>query len=83
MLEGAIMEQLEKILQRVQKPARYIGGEQNSIVKEKRPDLVRFAFCFPDNYEVGMSNLGMKILYYVMNQSNHIWCCLLYTSRCV
>lgn len=74
MLEGAIMEQLEKILQRVQKPARYIGGEQNSIVKEKRPDLVRFAFCFPDNYEVGMSNLGMKILYYVMNQSNHIWC---------
>ena len=74
MLEGAIMEQLEKILQRVQKPARSIGGEQNSIVKEKRPDLVRFAFCFPDNYEVGMSNLGMKILYYVMNQSNHIWC---------
>ena len=68
------MRQLEKILQRVQKPARYIGGEQNSIVKEKRPDLVRFAFCFPDNYEVGMSNLGMKILYYVMNQSEHIWC---------
>lgn len=54
---------LENILLQVQKPARYTGGELNSITKNKDDVAVRFAFCFPDLYEVGMSHLGMKILY--------------------
>ena len=54
---------LEEIFERVQKPARYTGGELNSVVKNKDDVSVRFAFCFPDLYEVGMSHLGMKILY--------------------
>ena len=63
---------LEKILLKVQKPARYTGGELNSIVKDKAGVDVRFAFCFPDIYEVGMSHLGMKILYGVLNRYG--WC---------
>ena len=53
----------EFLLQKVQKPARYIGGEVNSVVKDKSKIKFRYAFCFPDNYEIGMSHLGMKILY--------------------
>lgn len=68
------MRNLEEILTRVQKPSRYTGGELNSIVKEKKPGMARFAFCFPDTYEVGMSNLGMKILYHVMNEDPDVWC---------
>ncbi len=68
------ISQLDKILMEVQKPARYTGGELNSVVKELTPDMVRFAFCFPDLYEVGMSHLGMKILYSLKNAREDIWC---------
>lgn len=50
---------LHRILPQVQKPARYVGGEYNQIVKDKRDVDVRVAFCFPDTYEIGMSNIGM------------------------
>ena len=65
---------LDKILKKVQKPGRYLGGELNSVVKNKDDIDVRFAFCFPDTYEVGMSHLGMKILYGLFNQKDYIWC---------
>ena len=71
---------LEKILARVQKPGRYVGGEYNAVQKDKSTVDCRFAFCFPDTYEIGMSNLGMRILYGVMNEMDGVWCCLLYTS---
>lgn len=64
---------LERILPRVQKPARYVGGEYNQVVKDKAQVDVRFAFCFPDTYEIGMSNLGMRILYGVMNNMDGVW----------
>ena len=64
----------EKVLNLVQKPARYCGGELNSIVKKKEDISVRFAFCFPDLYEVGMSHLGMKILYSLLNKDPEVWC---------
>lgn len=65
---------LEQLLLRVQKPGRYTGGEQGSIVKDKQAVDIRFAFCFPDTYEIGMSHLGMKILYALFNQREDIWC---------
>ena len=65
---------LEKIFLSVQKPGRYSGGELNSVVKDKNSIDVRFAFCFPDTYEIGMSHLGMKILYSLFNQRDDIWC---------
>jgi hypothetical protein len=58
-----ISPKVEEILLKVQKPGRYTGGELNSVIKDKSQVDVRFAFCFPDTYEVGMSHLGMKILY--------------------
>ena len=58
----------------MQKPARYVGGEYNQVVKDKAQVDVRFAFCFPDTYEIGMSNLGMRILYGVMNNIDGVWC---------
>ena len=67
-------EKLDKILLRVQKPARYTGGELNSVIKEKGQVAVRFAFCFPDTYEIGMSHLGMKILYSLLNSREDTWC---------
>ena len=67
-------KRLERILPRVQKPARYVSGEYNQVVKDKAQVDVRFAFCFPDNYEIGMSNLGMRILYGVMNNIDGVWC---------
>ncbi len=66
--------EVEKILPDVQKPGRYVGGELNSIVKDKEAVDVRFAFCFPDTYEVGMSHLGLKILYGAINQRENFWC---------
>ncbi len=57
-----INKDVEKILLKVQKPGRYVGGEMNSVIKDKKNVDVRFAFCFPDTYEIGMSHLGMKIL---------------------
>ncbi len=65
---------LEQLFDRVQKPARYTGGELNSVVKDKSKVNVRFAFCFPDLYEVGMSHLGMKILYGLKNAVDDFWC---------
>ncbi len=65
---------LERILPTVQKPARYTGGEYNEIIKNKADVRVRVAFCFPDTYEIGMSNLGMRILYGVMNEMDGVWC---------
>ena len=64
----------EELLLSVQKPGRYVGGELNSIVKDKQKVDVRFAFCFPDTYEIGMSHLGMKILYSLFNEREDIWC---------
>ena len=66
-------DQLHRVLQRVQKPARYIGGEYNQILKDKSAVDVRVAFCFPDTYELGMSNIGMRILYGVMNEMDGVW----------
>ena len=65
---------LEKILPLVQKPARYTGSELNSVVKDLKDVDIRFAFCFPDTYEIGMSHLGMKILYSLINEKNNYWC---------
>lgn len=65
---------LEKILPRVEKPARYIGDELNSIKKEVTPDMVRFGFGFPDIYEIAMSHLGMHILYNLLNEKEYIYC---------
>ncbi|MEG2720916.1 MAG: TIGR03960 family B12-binding radical SAM protein, partial [Oscillospiraceae bacterium] len=64
----------ENLIKRVQKPARYTGGEIGSVVKNKDEVKLRFAFCFPDNYEIGMSHLGMKILYSLINERNDAWC---------
>ncbi|MDD4414049.1 MAG: TIGR03960 family B12-binding radical SAM protein, partial [Oscillospiraceae bacterium] len=65
---------LEDLFRLVQKPGRYTGGELNSIIKNKEEIEVRFAFCFPDLYEVGMSHLGMKLLYGLLNERQDIWC---------
>ncbi len=67
-------KRLERILPRVQKPARYVGGEYNAVLKDKTQVDTRIAFCFPDTYEIGMSNLGMRILYGVMNGMDGVWC---------
>ena len=67
-------KKLERILPRVQKPARYVGGEYNAVIKDKGTVDTRIAFYFPDTYEIGMSNLGMRILYGVMNQMDGVWC---------
>lgn len=67
-------KEVEKILQYVQKPARYAGGELNSVIKDKDKVDLRYAFCFPDTYEIGMSHLGMKILYGLVNEREDAWC---------
>ena len=67
-------KRLKRILPRVQKPARYTGGEYNQIIKDKDKVDLRLAFCFPDTYEIGMSNLGMSILYETMNSLPFVWC---------
>ena len=67
-------ELLQRILPTVQKPARYVGGEFNEVKKELSDVRVRVAFCFPDTYEIGMSNVGMRILYGVMNEMDGVWC---------
>lgn len=69
-----LKDQIEKYLLDVQKPSRYIGGEVGSIMKDKNKVDVRFAFCFPDSYDVGMSHLGMKILYALKNARDNFWC---------
>ena len=69
-----LSEKIQKILLEVQKPGRYVGGELNSVVKDKDSVAVRYAFCFPDTYEIGMSHLGIKILYSVVNNRDDAWC---------
>ena len=67
-------KKIEPFLLDVQKPGRYVGGELNSTIKRKEDVDVRFAFCFPDTYEIGMSHLGIKILYGAMNEVPYFWC---------
>ena len=67
-------ELIQRVLPTMQKPARYTGGEFNEIKKDLTDVRVRVAFCFPDTYEIGMSNLGMRILYGVMNEMDGVWC---------
>ncbi len=69
-----LKDKIEKHLLEVQKPSRYIGGEVGSIIKDKSKVDVRFAFCFPDTYDIGMSHLGMKILYSLTNERENYWC---------
>lgn len=65
---------LERILPKVQKPARYVGGEYGQIIKDKNDVALRMALCFPDVYEIGMSNTGMRILYQTLNDIPGVWC---------
>ena len=67
-------EKIQRILPTVQKPARYTGGEWGEVKKDPADVRVRVAFCFPDTYEIGMSNLGMRILYGVMNEMEGVAC---------
>ena len=69
-----VSREVEKLLLKVQKPGRYVGGELNEVIKDKKSIDTRFAFCFPDTYEVGMSHLGMKILYSLFNSRDYLWC---------
>ena len=64
----------DEILLTIEKPARYIGNEMNSVIKDKDAVDIRFAFCFPDVYEIGMSHLGMQILYHDFNRYDDVWC---------
>ena len=64
----------DEILLKVEKPARYIGNELNSIKKDKEKVAIRFAMCFPDVYEIGMSHLGVQILYDMFNKMEGVWC---------
>ena len=64
----------DEILLTIEKPARYIGNEMNSVIKDKEAVDIRFAFCFPDVYEIGMSHLGMQILYHDFNRYDDVWC---------
>ncbi len=72
-------KQISTILKSVSKPGRYAGGEYGQIIKDKEKIKARFAFCFPDTYEIGMSNLGVRILYGVLNREDDIWCERVYT----
>ena len=65
---------MDGILRKVLKPGRYTGGEYGQIIKNKDEVKCRFAFAFPDTYEIGMSNLGLRILYGVLNEQKDIWC---------
>ncbi|MDD7770316.1 TIGR03960 family B12-binding radical SAM protein [Suipraeoptans intestinalis] len=64
----------DDILMKIEKPARYIGGEVNSVMKDKEQVNIRFAMCFPDVYEIGMSHLGIQILYGMFNRREDVWC---------
>ena len=64
----------DEILLNIEKPARYIGGEVNSVMKDKGKVDIRFAMCFPDVYEIGMSHLGIQILYDMFNRREDVWC---------
>ena len=64
----------DEILLKIEKPARYIGGEYNSVMKDPEKVAIRFAMCFPDVYEIGMSHLGIQILYDMFNRREDVWC---------
>ena len=64
----------DEILMQVEKPARYIGNEVNAVMKNKEEIAIRFAMCFPDVYEIGMSHLGIQILYDMLNGFEDVWC---------
>ena len=64
----------DEILLSIEKPARYIGGEVNAVMKDKERVDIRFAMCFPDVYEIGMSHLGIQILYDMFNRREDVWC---------
>ena len=68
------MNEFERILENVEKPARYIGGEVGSVRKNDSDVHTRFAFCFPDVYEIGMSHLGMQIIYQLLNRMDGVQC---------
>ena len=67
-------EDIKSFITKVRLPGRYTGGESGSVIKDKSDVKVRWAFCFPDTYEIGMSNLGVKILAGVLNEMDHVWC---------
>lgn len=69
-----LTEQLDKLLSKVEKPARYIGGELHSVLKDKNSEMIRFGFAFPDTYEIGMSYLGLQILYKILNDLDYVYC---------
>ena len=73
-MDASKLARLEELLPTVEKPARYIGGEMNTQIKQRQWDTATFAFCFPDIYEVAMSHLGMKILYYILNKETDMLC---------
>jgi len=68
------IKNISSVLKSVEKPGRYIGGEYNRIIKDPSKVKCRFGFCFPDTYEIGMSNLGVRILYDVLNRDEDVWC---------
>jgi len=70
----SLSDRIEKLFMEVQKPVRYMGGEFNAVMKDPASVDVRYAFLFPDTYEVGMSHLGMKILYHAINKMEDAWC---------
>ena len=69
----------DEILMKIEKPARYIGGEVNAVIKDREKVDVRFAMCFPDVYEIGMSHLGIQILYDMFNRYDDVWCERIYS----
>ena len=71
---SSVQKELDRLLLKVEKPARYIGGELHSVVRDPSADTVRFAFCFPDLYEIGMSYMGLNILYHLLNRTDHTYC---------
>lgn len=73
----------DDILMRISSPARYVGGEVNSVMKTLTPGMVRFAMCFPDVYEIGMSHLGIQILYDIRRGWIWIKSCVRKRSRCL
>ena len=67
-------KKMRSILKQVLKPGRYTGGEYGQVIKDKDSVKCRVAFCFPDTYEIGMSNLGVRLLYGVLNLQEDVWC---------
>ena len=73
-IDTSLSQRIERVLPRVQKATRYMGGEMGEVMKDPASVRVRYAFLFPDVYEVGMSHLGMKILYHTINKRPDAWC---------